>query len=297
MMSHHNERDKMAEDNSSFLNYVNSSGFAFQMRIEEEILKEPNRWRLVGREHRWQDESGQSGYIDLLVDFDALRVLVECKKQKDKNWVFLKAKSGEHRDRCSLLWAKKYKPIDPMPIPTDFAAWDVFSVSPTSYVSAFCTLQGQGDNSKTLLEKTASELTHATECLAKEEFAFTVAKDFPQQKVYLPAIVTNAKLTVCSFAPHKVNISTGELALEDAEFQEVPYIRFQKGLETSILSSASQIGIQQELGLREINAEKERTVFVVNSDHLLDFLKHCDINTHQRDIQVPWVKIDRIYFF
>src|SRR4030067_90331 len=130
----------MAEDNSSFLNYVNSSGFAFQMRIEEELNKGQNRWHFAGREHRWQDEGGQSGYIDLLVDFGALRVLIECKKQKDKNWIFLKSKSGQHRDRCSLLWAKKYKPIEQLSFPSDFAAWDIFSVAPTSYASAFCTM-------------------------------------------------------------------------------------------------------------------------------------------------------------
>lgn len=266
------------------------------MRIEEEILKEPNRWRLAGREHRWQDESGQSGYIDLLVDFGALRVLIDCKKQKDKNWIFLKAKSSQHRDRCSLLWAKKYQPINQMPFPADFAAWDAFSISPTSYVSAFCTMQGQGDNSRTLLEKTASELTHAAECLAKEELAFTVVRNSSHQKIYMPIIVTNAKLMVCSFAPHNVNISTGELSLENTEFEEVPYIRFQKGLETSILGTDIQLGRQQELELRDINAEKERTVFVVNSENLLDFLKSCNLLPDRNQMRFPWDSLDQIYY-
>src|SRR5688572_12794753 len=112
----------MTEDNSSFLNYVNSSGFAFQMRIEEEILKGQNRWQLVGREHRWQDENGRDGYIDLILDFGRLRVLIECKKQKDKNWIFLKSKSSQHRTKSSLLWAKKYKPLRNLPFPVDFIA-------------------------------------------------------------------------------------------------------------------------------------------------------------------------------
>ncbi len=186
----------MAEDNSSFLNSINSSGFAFQMRIEEEINKGQNQWRFAGREHRWEDENGQSGYIDLLIDSGVLRLLIECKKQKDKSWIFLKARSSQHKDRCSLLWAKKYQPISQMSFPADFTAWDVFSISPTSYVSAFCTMQGQGDNSRTLLEKTASELTHAAECLAKEELAFSAIKEISQQKICMPIIVTNAKLKV-----------------------------------------------------------------------------------------------------
>lgn len=286
----------MTEDNSSFLNSVNSSGFAFQMRIEEEILKQPNRWKFAGREHRWQDENGQSGYIDLLVDFDDLHVLIECKKQKDKSWIFLKARSSQEKDSCSLLWTKKYEPIDPMPFSSDFIAWDLFDFSPSSYISAFCTMQGQGDNPRTLLEKTASELTHAAECLAKEELDFSIAKDFSQKKIYIPVIVTNAKLTVCSFAPHNINISTGELSLEDTEFTTVPYIRFQKGLETSILGTTDQLGIQQDLELRNINTEKERTVFVVNSDNLLEFLKNCGLNHHRNEAQLPWNIVDRIYY-
>lgn len=284
----------MTEDNSSFLNYVNSSGFAFQMRIEEEILRQPSRWQFAGREHRWQDENGQSGYIDLLVDFGALRILIECKKQKDKNWIFLKAKSGQQKDRCTLLWVKKYEPIEQMPFPADFVAWDTFSISPMSYASPFCTMQGQGDNSRTLLEKTASELTHATECLAKEELVFSTKRDYFHQKIYMPIIVTNATLKVCSFVPQAVNISTGELSLEDAEFETVPYIRFQKGLETNILSSYAQIGIQQQLELKDINSEKERTVFVVNSNYLYEFLKDCNLNNSMR-IQLPWIAVDQIY--
>jgi len=286
----------MAEDNSSFLNYVNSSGFAFQMRIEEEINKGQNRWQFAGREHRWQDESGQSGYIDLLVDFGSLRILIECKKQKDKNWIFLKRKSGQHRDTCSLLWAKKYMPIEQLPFPSDFAAWDIFSVAPTSYASAFCTMQGQGDNLRTLLEKAASELTHAAECLAKEELAFSATKEISQQRVYMPLVVTNAKLTVCSFVPEAVNISTGELSLEDAQFETVPYIRFQKGLETNIMSSKVQFGKGQGLELSQINAEKERNVFVVNPDSLLDFLKECNLLPNRNSMEYPWVALDRTYY-
>lgn len=266
------------------------------MRIEEEILKTSNRWWLAGREHRWQDESGQSGYIDLLVDFGYLRILIECKKQKDKNWVFLKAKSSQQKDKCTLLWAKKYKPIEQLPFNADFAAWDVFSLSPASYASAFCTMQGQGDNSRTLLEKTASELTHAAECLSKEELAFSAIKEISHQRIYMPLIVTNAKLTVCSFIPELVSISTGELSLENAQFETVPYVRFQKGLETNIMNSKVQIRKGQDLELKDINAEKERTVFVVNSECLIAFLKNCEFVPNRNEMQFPWFSVDQIYY-
>ena len=286
----------MAEDNSSFLNYVNSSGFAFQMRVEEEISKGQNYWRLTGREHRWQDESGQDGYIDLIVDLGRLRAIIECKKQKDKNWIFLKRKSGQQQAKASLLWAKRYEPINRLPFPANFIAWDIFNVSPMSYASAFCTMQGQGDNPKPLLERTASELTHAAECLAKEELAFSIPKEFSGQKLYMPIIVTNAKLMVCSFVPNDVNLATGELRLEQAQFESVPYIRFHKGLKTSVLGSKVQAGLIHRLELNEVNTEKERTVFVVNAENLFEFLRECNVILNQYEVEFPWTAIDQIYY-
>jgi hypothetical protein len=132
--------------------------------------------------------------------------------------------------------------------------------------------------------------------LAKEELAFSLAEDYSQQKIYMPIIVTNATLTVCSFAPNNINISTGDLSLEDAEFESVPYIRFQKGLETNILGSKLQLGMSQGLELKDINAEKERTVFVVNSEHLRDFFENCDLVPNQNVMQHPWVSLDQIYY-
>jgi len=288
--------EKVAEDNSSFLNYVNSSGFAFQMRIEEEVRKAQNQWQFVGREHRWQDDDGQEGYIDLIVESGNLRAVIECKKQKDKSWIFLKPKNSGQKDRCSLLWIKKYQPIENVQFPFDFFAWDIFSVSPMSYVSAFCTLQGQGDNSKSLLERTASELTHAAECLAREELFFSAIKEFPRHRIYMPVIVTNAKLSICSFVPNDIDLSTGELSLESAQFEPVPYLRFQKGLQTNILGSKIQLDYRQGLELHEINAEKERTVFVVNSESLLDFLKECNITANSYEMEFPWKAVDQVYY-
>ena len=112
----------------------------------------------------------------------------------------------------------------------------------------------------------------------------------------MPLIVTSATLQVCSFIPNVVNISTGELSLDDAQFETVPYIRFQKGLETNIVSSKVQFGQGQDLRLSEINAEKDRTVFVVNSDSLLGFLKECNLLPNQDSMEYPWVALDRIYY-
>jgi hypothetical protein len=79
-------------------------------------------------------------------------------------------------------------------------------------------------------------------------------------------------------------------------FVTVPYIRFRKGLRTDILGSKIQIGHQQGLELQEINAEKERTVFVVNSESLLDFLKECNVTSNNYDMELPWKAVDQVYY-
>jgi hypothetical protein len=112
----------------------------------------------------------------------------------------------------------------------------------------------------------------------------------------MPTIVTNARLTICSFIPNDIDLSTGELSLESAQFETVPYLRFQKGLQTDILGSKIQIGYKQGLELRQINAEKERTVFVVNSESLLDFLKECNITANSYEMEFPWKAVDQVYY-
>ncbi|TET74780.1 MAG: hypothetical protein E3J56_01780 [Candidatus Aminicenantes bacterium] len=60
--------------------------------------------------------------------------------------------------------------------------------------------------------------------------------------------------------------------MKDAQFKEVPYIRFRKSLVVQ--------GIQQSskpIGLKELEKETERSILIINSVHFTEFLNQCEL--------------------
>lgn len=81
-----------------------------------------------------------------------------------------------------------------------------------------------------------------------------------------PSIVTNAEIAVCRFDPTKIKITDGTLEAGDVEISTVPFIRFRKSLTTEFPQGVFY-------HLEAANRARERTVFVVNSTSLSEFLK------------------------
>ncbi|MEK6678110.1 MAG: hypothetical protein AABY39_01715 [Nitrospirota bacterium] len=62
---------------------VNSSGFPFQIAVENTI-KNLNDWKIARREYPWRNiETGQNGFIDLTAQKNFIRLIIECKRVKD----------------------------------------------------------------------------------------------------------------------------------------------------------------------------------------------------------------------
>ena len=58
-------------ENNSYLGQINSSGFPFQIRVEQEIKKSfiIHKWSSIGLEHRWiNKDSGSEGFIDIVLE-------------------------------------------------------------------------------------------------------------------------------------------------------------------------------------------------------------------------------------
>src|SRR5262249_25748498 len=75
-----------------FRKIVNASGFLFQLRVENEIetTQLDHRWTVLAREHPWQDvASDRNGYIDLVLGKANVRLVIECKRTRDADWIFL----------------------------------------------------------------------------------------------------------------------------------------------------------------------------------------------------------------
>jgi hypothetical protein len=267
----------MTETKESLRNLVNASGFLFQLRVEQEIksMDFPNDWEIAAREHRWFDsQEGNEGFIDLILKQGIGRMVIECKKVTDGNWVFLVSDKSSGVDRARMRWTLRNSSDKP------FAQWHDFNVGPLSPEATFCIVRGQGEKDTPMLERISSLVLRSLESLANEELDYTERSD-KEPCIYFPVIVTNAALHVCRFDPAKIDISTGQV--DDADFEQVSCVRFRKNF-SSIVSSP-----KPQKDLETTNKRNERTVFVVNSEKLAEFLKEWSVPyNRQPGRQWPW---------
>jgi hypothetical protein len=267
----------MSDTNEHALKQVNRSGFPFQLKVERDVEAAHqvgmHKWSVASREHAWADAEGNTGYIDIVLkhqEFSTFRLVLECKRVKSDDarqlqWLFLVEEAkADFADRASCF-----------EVEADLGAkvWDDVRVSPFSLESQFCVLQGDdGSRKGTLLEKLAQELLRATEGLAEEEIKVeeSIRKSEARERglhvrlFLFPMIVTNAKIAVCRFAPERVDLTQG--VLHEADIFEVPMIRFRKSLVTDFPEGVFY-------GLDHANKARERTILIVNAEHLTEVLK------------------------
>lgn len=275
----------MSETNESLLNVVNASGFLFQLGVQESIQNtyDEHRWRVVGSEHRWQENSSaREAFIDIVISNDnmfPLRMAIECKRvQGDAHWVFLlDQRNAQSSMTARTLWSftevREERQVTKMD-------WGNLFFEPMSFESSFCIVRGQNSNDRIMLDRIADILLPSLESLAIQEFQLLNPNARLPLQIYVPVVVTNAILQVCKFGAENINLNSGELQLGEVTFETVPYIRYTKGLTTTIASLNTSNTLQQ------VNIESERTLFIVNVQHLVNFLRRF-----KRDVGTatpPW---------
>ena len=218
------------------------------------------------KEHPWRcAESGNNGFIDIVLTdvHNTQRMVIECKRVRDTEWVFLDPSISVNDRRHTRFWMsyiENYK--------TKVFDWHDGVVDPSSPETEFCVVHGQDKNSKPMLERIASELVDATESFAKEEFKLYDKRESDFLGFYFSAIMTTAELKICKFKPEDISIENGELS--KAEFTIVPFVRFRKCLTSTIhLNTPFKL-------IKEVAKAKERTVFVINATKMIDVLKDWD---------------------
>lgn len=243
---------------------VNSSGFPLQIGLQHQIEANEHLhgWKFLSKEHPWRnDETNNSGFIDLILEFNYQRLVIECKRVRDTQWIFLNPLKSQHHAR---VWRTVVKNSV-----IEQHDWWTAPVNPSSSESEFCVVPGQDNNSKPMLERTASELIDATETIAKEELILN-QKGNAFLGVYYSAIVTTAALHVCKFNPQDISLENGEIV--KPEFEVVPFIRFRKSLSTKLPLD------DRITSLKEVVRAQDRTVFVVTASKIIDFLKDLDMD-------------------
>src|SRR6266542_2122561 len=175
----------MAESDLSGV--VNASGFMLQLALENAVrsTERQHRFEIEAREHPWRrDDDG--GFIDLILGRNSVRLVCECKRTRDGNWVFPVEESASPTERARLLWTES----------TGRGAlrdWFNFRLQTPSPESSFCMIRGQGENDSPLLERLAGKLITSVEALADEELCFRRAGDTRDtRRVYVPVVITTA---------------------------------------------------------------------------------------------------------
>ena len=141
---------------------------------------------------------------------------------------------------------------------------------PESRESMYCVVAGQDAKGRPMLERVAAETTAATEAIAIEEHPVITKRRYGL-RMYVPVIVTTARLVVSRFDPTLVKLQNGEASAICHEVQ--PWIRFRKQFSSEYAVQPKNI----EWDFSELAAAKEKLVYVVNAESLADFLAKWEV--------------------
>lgn len=240
---------------------IDGSGFPLQIALEHEVKRGigSHKWKVLAHEHPWSNAiEKEEGFIDIILGHYEKRILIECKLRKDDNWIFLIPLNAE---------------------PSQEGRFYLSHISPAGYLqvkcvnetlshpmqeSEFCVVRkGAGEK----LEDIASKLVLATEGLIQEESQINKLINDRDRYLYYPAIVTAAKLFVCRYDPDKISLNDGSMDEGTSQIETIPFIKFTKSLTINLTQDANPRTIV------DANMNKRRTVFIINSNHISEFLK------------------------
>lgn len=259
---------KSSTMSNSLEKLANQSGFPLQIAVQK-IVDSSNEhdWKTIFTEHSWiNPRTNDSGFIDLVLEWggEIAVLIVECKRVIDTSWLFFNSNGDSAPRRVAKVW---HSELDLSQNSLGFSQfnWRDVAADPQSPECEFSIVWGEGGKSKPMLEREASTLVLATEAFAHEEIPRFASRNI-DRRVYFNVIITTARLHVGTFDPARISIKDGTLT--ESSFIEVPYLRFRKQLTNGQdLSSAIATG-----RYREVSRAKENTIFVVNADHLTEFL-------------------------
>jgi len=242
------------------LTLVNDSGFPFQMRVAAEVDSSPPShllWRLAAEEHAWSAAGGDGGFIDIIATGEGgHRLVIECKRAAEETWAFLTSVDGKQVDHVRALCTARREGQE-----DHLSLWVDLWASLPSWEAAFCVVKGKGGNVP-MLERIAATLVQSADALAEEELQ--IGRGRPGVRIYIPIIVTAAKLCVSRFDRRAARLEDGRLSDEAAKFEEVPLVRFKKAFASKHDSTVATLEEAQMAG--------QQTVIVVNATALRWFL-------------------------
>ena len=248
---------------------VNQSGFPLQLAIDRLIQDRSDDlgWKVVYREHGWKNPDGQSGFADLVLEdrFGSSVLVVECKRVMEADWIFLEETSAKPLSRLTRLWATNTSNHG-----REHSGYYDARALPESRESMYCVVAGQDPKSRPMLERVAAETAAAMEAIAIEEHPVITKRGYGL-RMYVPVIVTTARLVSSRIDPTLVTLNNGEASA--VEHEVLPWIRFRKQFSSEYAVKPRE----PEWDFSELAAAKEKLVYVINVNFFAEFLEKWSV--------------------
>lgn len=254
---------------------------------------------------------GQASALDIWAEFkigdNILTLPIECKKHNPElsNWIFF-------QDRRTELFfnggAPSITEIENIPRQAPGSGWEAqVAKKGWSGITYVCTDEAREVRSSYLeykkknldqLTKTASnsiggacyQIALATHALINEQNLFSTALGNYQnppppmpykRQVFLPVIVTTAKLFYCSFDASDVDVATGEIAYDKVVIKELPYLLYEYPVPRILQHRPKELA--QVLAANMYEQFVRMDILVVNSCAFTDILSKLAATFSQDD--------------
>ncbi len=273
---------------------LNIQGTFFERWCQETVKK--SNWKILSTNYPVEfpphngpligEQSSLDVYAQLTKSTILLTLLIECKKNNPGfiDWVFFPHSDTNHpKHFTGSLIANKYAEgvenkwetiasLSPMIslewIPTS-DAWETRG-----------TYLGYKDGEKTktsnaAISKAAHQIALTTKAIFERELSnnnalSTQAKMPYVHQIFLPTIVTTAKLFICKFDPKDIDEKTGEIPYSKVTLEEQPYLLYEYPLPVHFHSTPLDKVSVLKTGNKDFGTRMD--ILVVNSAKFKEFL-------------------------
>jgi hypothetical protein len=256
----------MSRDPEALVKIINDSGYPLQLALEHAVEGIGGRASIHHlREFPWTNKrTGEAQYLDLLVQHGPIRFLISAKRRQETDWVFVEHDGRSRSTHRAFLFYADRGIEGP-------AGWRKMEVEPDSPMAIYCAMPGRRDDPSHIIDQAGQELVAATEAIADYEKQIEDAfSETRGARFYVPVLATTARLHTYAVPPDSLSLQTGTANPASVTGAPIPFIRMTKAFTAPRYTGTAR-------SLRELGTNEERTLFVVEAQHFVQFLERFSI--------------------
>lgn len=277
---------------------LNIQGTFFERWCQETVKK--SKWNVLSTNYPVEfpphngpfagEQSTLDIYAQLAKQTIMLTLLIECKKNNPDfiDWVFFPHTNPNHHKHFSgslIANVPKDEKLDTWETTASISPMISLDWIPTGdawETRGKYTNYARGDKTRTsnkAITDAAHQVALATRAIFESELANNKAlsgnaKMPYNHQIFIPIIVTTAKLFLCKFDPKDIDQTTGEIPLDKATLEEQPYLLYEYPLPVPFHSTPADKVAVLKSGNKDFGTRMD--ILVVNSEKLTDFLSRLE---------------------